>query len=109
MILSGTLQLDPVTHAAATATLVDRLADLEERRRTATSVVDDLLASWHGDAASAFRGQWEAWSRAATAVVDDLGAGLAAVRAASSDIETADERRGVVGDHLRGRLGSRLP
>src|SRR5690242_3891011 len=109
MIISGTLQLDPVAHAAATASLADRLSDLEARRRSATSVVDGLLAAWHGDAASAFREQWEAWSRSAAGVVDDLGAAVDALPAVASDVVTADDQRGVASDHLRGRLGGRLP
>lgn len=109
MILSGTLQLDPAAHAAATASLGDRLSDLDMRRRAAESAVESLLATWRGDAASAFRAQWEVWSRAASGVVDDLGAAVDALPAAASDVAGADDRRGVAGDHLRGRLGGRLP
>ena len=109
MIISGTLLLDPVAHAAATASLGGRLSDLDARRRAAESAVEGLLASWHGAAASAFRDQWEVWSGAASAVVDQLGAAVDALPAAASDVVGADDRRGVVGDHLRGRLGGRLP
>ncbi len=109
MILSGTLQLDPAAHATATASLGDRLSDLDARRRTAESTVEGLLATWHGDAASTFREQWEVWSSAASAVVDDLGAAVDALPSAAADVVAADDLRGVAGDHLRGRLGGRLP
>ena len=109
MIISGTLQLDPAAHAAAPASLGDRLSDLDARRRTAESTVEGLLATGHGDAASTFREQWEVWSRAATEVVDELGAAVDALPAAASDVVGADERRGVTSGHLRGRLGGRLP
>jgi len=109
MIISGTLQLDPVAHAAATASLADRLSDLEARRRAATSAVDRLLAAWHGDAASAFREQWEVWSGAAAGVVGDLGAAVDALPAAASEVVAADDQRGVALHHLSGRLGGRLP
>ena len=45
MIISGTLLLDPVAHAAATASLGDRLAELDARRRAAESAVESLLAT----------------------------------------------------------------
>ena len=109
MIISGTLQLDPVAHAAATATLADRLSDLEARRRAATSAVECLLAAWRGDAAAAFREQWGVWSLASAGVVDDLGAAVDALAAAASDVVATDDQRSVAGDHLRGRLGGRLP
>ena len=109
MILSGTLRLDPAAHAAATASLGDRLSDLDARRRTAESTVESLLATWHGDAAATFRAQWEVWSRAASGVVDDLDAAVDALPAAACDVVAVDDRRGVAGDHLRGRLGGRLP
>ncbi|HEU4337319.1 MAG TPA: WXG100 family type VII secretion target [Nocardioides sp.] len=108
MIISGTLQLDPVAHAAATASLADRLSDLEARRRAATSAVDRLLAAWHGDAASAFRDQWEVWSSAAAGVVGDLGAAVDALPAAASDVVTADDQRGAAHHQLHGRLGGGL-
>ena len=109
MIISGTLQLDPVAHGAATATLADRLSELEARRRAATSAVECLLAAWRGDAASAFREQWEVWSLASAGVLDDLGAAVDALAAAASDMAATDDQRGVAGDHLCGRLGGRLP
>ncbi|MCY4726882.1 WXG100 family type VII secretion target [Nocardioides sp. STR2] len=109
MIISGTLQLDPVAHAAATASLADRLSDLEARRRAATSAVDGLLAAWRGDAASAFQEQWEVWSSASARVIGDLGAAVDTLPAAASDVVRADDRRAVAGDHLSGRLGGRLP
>lgn len=109
MILSGTLQLDPQAHAAATASLGDRLADLDARRRSAETTVQALLAGWRGDAAAAFREQWEVWSSAATGVVDELGAAVDALTPTASDLVGVDEGRGVASDHLRGRLGGRLP
>ncbi|WP_416954248.1 WXG100 family type VII secretion target [Nocardioides sp. T5] len=108
MIISGTLQLDPAAHAAATSSFGDRLSDLDARRRAAESVVDGLLATWRGDAASAFHEQWDVWSRAAAGVVDDLGAAVDALPAAA-DVVGADEHRGLASDHLRGRLGGSLP
>ena len=109
MIISGTLLLDPVAHAAATGSLGDRLSALDARRRAAESTVEGLLAAWHGDAASAFRDQWEVWSTAANEVVDRLGAAVDALPAAASAVVGADEGGAVVSDHLRGRLGGRLP
>ena len=109
MIISGTLQLDPAAHAAATSSFGDRLSDLDARRRAAESAVHGLLATWRGDAASAFLEQWDVWSRAAAGVVDDLGAAVDALPAAAADVVGADEHRGLASDHLRGRLGGRLP
>lgn len=109
MIISGTLQLDPQAHAAATASLGDRLADLDARRRAAETAVQALLATWRGDAAAAFREQWEVWGRAATDVVDELGSAVAALTPTASDLVGADELGGAASDHLRGRLGGRLP
>jgi uncharacterized protein YukE len=109
MIISGILQLDPVAHAAATASLTDRLSDLEARRRHVTSVMEGVLAGWRGEAASAFRDQFEVWSRASAGVVGDLGAAVDALPAVAADVVAADDRRAVAGDHLSGRLGARLP
>ena len=109
MIISGTLHLDPAEHAAATASLGDRLADLDARRRAAESVVDRLLASWHGDAAAAFRDHWETWRRTASEVVDQLDATVDALTPARAEVVTADDRSGVTGDGLRARLSGRLP
>jgi WXG100 family type VII secretion target len=109
MIISGTLHLDPAGHAAASTSLGDRLAELDDRRRTAESTVEDLLGTWRGEAAGAFRLQWEAWSRAATAVVDELGTTVDALSGARGDLVGADDRSGSAGDQLLVRLGGRLP
>lgn len=105
MILSGTLHLDPAAHAAATTALADRLADLDTRRRAAEASVAGLLAGWHGDAATAFRSEWEAWREAAASVSDDLGATVAALDRARADVVSADDGSGLGSARLEGRLG----
>lgn len=109
MIISGTLHLDPARHAAATTSLGDRLAELDARRRTVESTIDDVLASWRGEAATAFRVQWDAWSEAAARVVDELDATIDALTGARGDLLGADDRCGTSGDQLMVRLGGRLP
>lgn len=104
MIVSG-VRLDPSSHASATASLADRLADLDRRRGAAEAAVEGLLLSWRGEAAAAFRTQWDAWSSAAASVVDDLGASVAALAAARCDLTAADESSGPRSRELEGRLG----
>lgn len=101
MILSGTLQLDPAEHAAATASLAARLDDIDTRRRAAETTVEGLLHTWHGEAATAFRTEWEAWSTAAASVVSDLGAAVAALPSARAEVVIADSAAAQLG----GRLG----
>lgn len=105
MILSGALQIDPTEHAVAAASLSERLADLDRRRRAAEATVESLLATWHGEASTAFRTQWEAWSGAASSVVDELASGVTALGAARTDLVGADERTGTGAARLEGRLG----
>lgn len=105
MILSGTLHLAPATHAAASAVLAARLDDLDARRRAAEATVEGLLGAWHGEAASAFRADWETWSAAAAAVVSDLGATVAALPSARADVVDGDRSAGASAATLAGRLG----
>ncbi|GAB3038584.1 hypothetical protein GCM10011376_33740 [Nocardioides flavus (ex Wang et al. 2016)] len=109
MTTSGTVRLDPHAHAAATAAIGDRLAELDDRRRAAEATVERVLAAWHGEAATAFGSQWETWSSAAASVVDDLGAAVTGLAAARSDLVAADDevsqRSRTVAAHLEGRLG----
>jgi WXG100 family type VII secretion target len=106
---SGTVHLDPTGHAAAATRLDDRLRELDARRRAAEACVERLLSAWHGEAAAAFGSQWESWSSAAGAVVADLGAAVAALSGARSDLVAADaqvsHRPRVTGGRLEGRLG----
>lgn len=105
MILSGTLHLDPAAHAAASAVLAARLDDLDARRRAAEATVEGLLRSWHGEAAAAFRADWEVWSAAAAAVVSDLGSTVAELPRARADVDAADAAAGSSATDLSGRLG----
>lgn len=105
MIVSGTLHLDPVAHTAATHLLAERLTDLDVRRRAAEATVEGLLATWHGDASTAFRTQWEVWSEAAARVVDELDASVRALPGARADVVDADARAGIGAGRLEGRLG----
>lgn len=104
MTLSGTVQLDPAAHAAATTALRDRLGHLDARRRRADSAIETVLAFWSGDAADAFRARWEEWSRATAGVVADLSAAAQAIDLARLDLVTADAGTGEVGERLAGRL-----
>ena len=107
MILSGTLHLDPAAHAAATTSLADRLADLDARRRAAEATVTGLLATWRGDAAAAFRVEWESWSEAAASVSEVLGADIAALDRSRADVVSADDDSGLGSARLHAaRLGS---
>lgn len=109
MTTSGTVHLDPTAHAAASTLLDGRLRELDVRRRAAEASVERLLSAWHGEAAAAFGSQWETWSSAAGAVVADLGAAVAALSGARSDLVAADahvaQRPRAGARHLEGRLG----
>lgn len=105
MILSGTLHLDPAAHAAATDSLTARLADLDARRRAAEATVTGLLAAWRGEAASAFRAEWEPWREAAASVSDGLGAAILALDLVRTDLVAADDGSGLGSARLAGRLG----
>lgn len=109
MTSSGTVHLDPATHAAASVRLDDRLRDLDIRRRAAEASVERLFPAWHGEAATAFASQWATWSSAAAGVVDDLGAAVAALSGARGDLVAADadvsQRPPAMARHLEGRLG----
>jgi WXG100 family type VII secretion target len=105
MILSGTLHLDPAAHAAATDTLTGRLADLDARRRAAEATVAGLLTSWRGEAATAFRAEWEEWRDAAASVSDGLGAAILALDLVRSDVVATDDGSGLGSARLAGRLG----
>ena len=105
MILSGTMSLDPAAHSAATDLLHDRLADLSERRREAARAVEDLLRSWHGEAAAQFREHWARWDEGAVGVLDSLAAGVTALDLARLDLTGADSARADAVAELAGRLG----
>ncbi|NYE35616.1 uncharacterized protein YukE [Nocardioides cavernae] len=105
MIVSGTLHIDPAEHAAATASLAARLDDLAARRRAAEATVEGLLRTWHGEAAAAFRDEWEVWSAAAASVVSDLDAAVSALPGARADVVRADGAAGTTTADLAGRLG----
>lgn len=105
MILSGNPCLDRAAHAAASSSMSARLAELDQRRRTAASTVDALLSSWRGDAATHFSSRWQEWDDAATDVVDALSALLGAIDLARRDLEASDAGSAARGDQLAGRLG----
>ena len=105
MILSGTIALDPAAHAASTASIRARLAQLDERRRGAEQSVDRVLASWRGEAAELFRGRWEEWNRGALAVIEQLSVAADGLEQVRRDLVTTDERRGESAGRLTGRLG----
>lgn len=105
MIVSGTLQIDPAAHAAATTSLATRLADLDVRRRAAEATVEGLLSSWSGEAAAAFRAEWAAWSAASSSVVSDLADAVAALPSARADLTHADGASRDDAAQLEGRLG----
>lgn len=105
MILSGTLHLDPAAHAAATTSLSDRLADLDARRAAAESAVAGLLATWHGEAATAFRAEWESWREAAASVSSSLASAITALDRARADVVDADDGSSGRSAMLEGRLG----
>lgn len=108
MTSSGSVHLDPTAHATASARLDDRLRDLDTRRRAAEASVERLLSAWHGEAAAAFCSQWETWSCAAAGVVADLGAAVAALSGARSDLVTADTHASLGPRAMTGRLEGRL-
>jgi uncharacterized protein YukE len=109
MTSSGTVHLDPTAHAAASTQLDDRLRELDARRRAPEASVERLLSTWHGEAAAAFGSQWESWSTAAGAVVADLGAAVAALSGARSDLVATEahvsQRPRAMAGRLEGRLG----
>lgn len=105
MISSGTLTLDPAHHAACTDALRERLTALESRRRSTGTAVEQVLASWHGEAAERFRSHWEEWDRGALLVVERLAAGIAALDRLRADVVGVDSSRAGAATHLSGRLG----
>ena len=105
MIISGTIALDPDSHAATTAALRWRLDQLEERRRAAERTVDLVLATWRGDAADSFRARWTEWNRGALAVIDQLTTAAHALDAARRDLTWVDQARAESSGLLTGRLG----
>jgi uncharacterized protein YukE len=105
MIISGTIVLDADSQAATCHDLRSRLADLEERRSAAARTVAALLETWHGAAAAGFGERWEQWDEGAAAVMESLGASLAALDLARADVLATDARRGESAAVLAGRLG----
>ena len=105
MIISGDLDLDREAHHAASATLSARLAELDERRRTAEACVDALLSSWRGEASICFASRWQEWNGAAGDVVDALSALLGAVDLARCDLLATDTGLAAGTAELAGRLG----
>ena len=104
MILSGTVTLDPAAHAATTAALRERLEDLDLRRRRADRSIENVLATWRGSAADAFRAQWEEWSAATADVVMQLAVATQALDLARRDLAAADDGAGASSDGIAGRL-----
>lgn len=105
MILSGTLGLDPTSHAASTASIRARLAQLDERRRGAEQSVDHVLASWRGEAAELFRTRWEEWNAGALAVIDQLSVAADGLDQVRRDLASTDEQSAQSADRLTGRVG----
>ena len=98
-------QGDPARHAASTDALRDRLTALEARRRSTGQAVEQVLATWHGEAAERFRSHWEEWDRGALLVVERLAAGIAALDLLRADTVGVDRYRAECSTHLAGRLG----
>lgn len=105
MILSGTVTLDPAAHAASTASIRARLAQLDERRRGAEQSVDRVLASWRGEAAELFRSRWEEWNSGALAVIEQLSAATDGLDQVRRDLAGTDEQSAQSAGRLTGRLG----
>jgi len=105
MILSGTVTLDPASHAASTASIRARLAQLDERRRGAEQSVDRVLASWRGEAAELFRSRWEEWNSGALAVIEQLSAATDGLDQVRRDLAGTDEQSAQSAGRLTGRLG----
>lgn len=105
MIISGTIALDGDGQATTSRELHARLADLDERRRAAATTVARLLDTWRGAAASRFGEQWTQWDVHAAAVLDALGASLAAIDLARAEMLEVDGLRGGAAASLVGRLG----
>ena len=105
MILSGTITLDPASHAASTASVRLRLDQLEERRRRAEQSVHHVLSTWHGEAADRFRGRWTAWNDGALAVIDQLTAAAEALDQVRRGLADRDHGSAESTARLSGRLG----
>jgi WXG100 family type VII secretion target len=105
MIISGAIALDPSSHAATTASVRERLEQLEERRRTAELSVDRVLAAWRGEAADHFRGRWTEWNDGASSVIDQLSLAADALDQVRRDLASADRSSGQATARLAGRLG----
>lgn len=105
MIISGTIVLDADGQATTSRELHARLADLVERRRAAATTVAALLDTWRGATATGFAERSAEWDDHAGAVLDALGASLAAIDLARADLLDADSRRGDAAAVLAGRLG----
>lgn len=105
MIFSGTLTLDPASHAASTSTLRTRLSDLESRRQSARTAVELVLETWHGEAADRFLVHWQEWDRGARVLGEQLAAGIDALDRVRADVVGVDRVRGAASTHLAGRLG----
>ena len=105
MIISGTITLDPASHAATPASVRERLEQLEERRRSARQSVDHVLATWRGEAADRFRGRWTEWNDGALGVIDQLSAAADALDRVRRDLTSTDHACGQSTDRLAGRLG----
>ncbi|MDR7252311.1 uncharacterized protein YukE [Nocardioides sp. BE266] len=105
MIFSGTLALDPASHAASTSSLRTRLSDLESRRRSARDAVELVLETWHGEAADRFLVHWQEWDRGALLVTEQLAAGIEALDRVRADVVGVDRARACASADLAGRLG----
>lgn len=105
MVISGTIKLDPASHAARTAALRWRLEQLEERRCSAERSVELVLATWRGDAAYSFRTRWTEWNRGALAVIYQLTVAVQALDEVRRDLTCVDEGRAESSGRLTGRLG----
>ena len=104
MIHSGTIRLDPVAHAAHTASLRERLDALDVRRRSADRAIEAVLTTWRGHAADAFRERWQEWSLATAGVVQDLAAAAQALELARLELVTTDEQSAMSSARIAGRL-----
>lgn len=98
------LSLDPGELTAGADAVDTSAEDLRAHRDEIGCAVDGLLATWHGDAATAFAGLWEEWRAGADEVIGGLSASAAALRHARDQVVAADGDRADAHARLQGRL-----
>lgn len=98
-----TLQVDQEAFRTATALAAEIRQALSKEYVAVQADVEDLLASWGGDAASQFGGAWAEWCEGMGAILEAIGleqALLGVVRAQVSGTD-ADQSRAIAVLHQR--------